>query len=312
MDKQKLPPVSVRSFRTVLALLLVACGPPQVSSSQAATIALHSLGELSLPYRSIFSPLLKALSEYGGARWSPGLKKKTTTKPQHKYVQYLTEVYKKHPRVQRSVEEDEMYNTIRLINPQDECLAQSNEESFTQDLSYSLEQVREKEQLLKSALLYRSEHNCAGPVHSVCILSIKERERSDQCKLCPGIQRTVNFTARTEGNLRNWLEVDITSFLEPLVKFQRNNIHLLVNISCSEEQRSRSSDCRGPLEFTLRSPPLILYLNDTSKTSPEKSMFSHRAGQRPAAAPHRFQRHGHRRRWRRESPKSKGGCDSVS
>ncbi|KAM4555463.1 growth/differentiatio [Odontesthes bonariensis] len=307
MEEQKLLPVAVRCFRTVLVLLLATCSCPQVRSSQAASNALHNLGELTLPYSSIFSPLLKALSEHGGSRWNSGLKKEI--KPEHKYIRYLTDVFKKPPRVQRSVDGEKVYNTIRLIKPQDECLAQSNKESLTQDLSYSLEQVRRKEQLLKSALLYRSDRDHAAPVNSVCYLSIKEREQSNQCQLCPGIYRTVNFTATADGDLRKWVEVDITSFLEPLVKFQKKNIHLLVNFSCPEEQGSWSNGCR---EFPLRSPPLILYLNDTSKSAQQRSLVSHSAGQRPSTASHRFPRSGHKRRWKRESPKGKGGDKSLN
>uniref|UniRef100_A0A3P9DF56 Growth differentiation factor 9 n=1 Tax=Maylandia zebra TaxID=106582 RepID=A0A3P9DF56_9CICH len=76
---------------------------------------------------------------------------------------------------------------------------------------------------------------------------------------------------------RNWVEIDITSFFLPLLKFPKKNIHLLVNITCPEEQRAKG---KGPLEITLRSPPLLLYLNDTSKIAHQ---------------------------WKRESPKSKRG-----
>lgn len=116
--------VVLRYFRTVFLLLLVTCSCPLFRSSLAASNALHNLGDFTYPYSSIFSPLLKALSEHGGSRWSPGLRKKM--KPEHKYMKYLTEVYKKSSRVQRSVDGNKVYNTVRLIKPQDECLALSN------------------------------------------------------------------------------------------------------------------------------------------------------------------------------------------
>lgn len=113
----------LRYFRTVTLLLLVTCSWPLVRSSMTASNGLHNLGDFTHPYDSIFSPLLKALSEHGGSRWTPGLKKRV--KPEHRYMKYLTEVYKKSSRVQRSLDGIKIYNTVRLIKPQDECLAQS-------------------------------------------------------------------------------------------------------------------------------------------------------------------------------------------
>lgn len=121
MVKQMLMSAVLRYFCTVILLLLVTCNWPLVTS---ASNALHNLGDFTSPHDSIFSPLLKALSDHGGSRWSPGQKKKM--KPEHRYMNYLTEVYKKSSRVQRSLDGDHFYNTVRLIQPQDECLAQSN------------------------------------------------------------------------------------------------------------------------------------------------------------------------------------------
>ncbi|XP_070818810.1 growth/differentiatio [Chaetodon trifascialis] len=319
MGKQMLMSAVLRYFRTVICLLLVTCNCPLVGSSVTASNALHRLGDFTYPYDSIFSPLLKALSEHGGKRWNPGLKKKM--KPEHRYMKYLTEVYKKSSRVPWSLDGDKLYNTVRLIKPQDECLAQNNKESFMQDLSYSLDQVRRKEQLLKSALLYNSDHYREVPVNSVCYLSIKEQEHSDQCPLCPGVHHAVNFTASIDGrSRRNWVEVDVTLFLQPLLKFQKKNIHLLINVTCPDKQRARSDGSKGPVEFTLRSPPLLLYLNDTSKTANQSLLVNAKAGQRPAAAANTFHKQmafkpqhriGRKRRWKRESPKSKRGDKSL-
>ncbi|KAK2849269.1 hypothetical protein Q5P01_009103 [Channa striata] len=314
MDEQTPVSAALRYFRPVSLLLLLTCSCPLFTSSPAAPDALQDLGDFSYPYSSIFSPLLKALSEHGGSRWKPGLKKKV--RPEHRYIQYLSEVYRTSSRVQRSLDGNSIYNTVRLIKPEDECLAQSNKESFMQDLSYSLEQVRRKEQLLKSALLYSFDHNHPAP-GNICYLSIKEQELSNQCPLCPGVRQAVNFTAGADSRGdKYWVEVDITSFLHPLFKFQKKNIHLLINITCPEEQSARKDGRRGPLEFTLRSPPLLLYLNDTSKSTNWKLLVSAEENQRPSAAASTFhkqmvfkpeKRFGRKRRWKRESQKSKRG-----
>ncbi|XP_054453792.1 growth/differentiation factor 9 [Anoplopoma fimbria] len=313
MEKQMLMSAVLRFFRTISFLLLITCGCPLVPASLAASNALHSLGGFTYPYGSIFSPLLKALSQHGGSRWNPGLKKQR--KPEHRYMTYLTEVYKKSSRVQRSLDGNKIYNTVRLIKPQDECLERSNKDNFMQDLSYSLDQVRRKEQLLKSALLYNFDH--AAPVNSKCYLSLGEQEHSNQCQLCPRVHHAVNFTVSTDAeSRRNWVEVDVTSFLRPLLKFQKKNVHLLINVTCPEEQRANGDGRKAPLKFTPRSPLLLLYLNDTSKIAHQRFLVNSKKGERSAAAANKFhkqivfkreQRIGRKRRWKRESHKSKQG-----
>lgn len=113
----------LRCPRLVTCLMLVACGWPLLTPSAATSNDLHSLADLAHPYASIFSPLLKALSEHGGSRWNPGPGGKMT--PEERYMTYLTEVYRKTSRVQRSLDGTRC-DTIRLIKPQDECFAQSN------------------------------------------------------------------------------------------------------------------------------------------------------------------------------------------
>lgn len=122
MEKQMLISAVLRYFRMVFLLLLVNCSCPLVGS---ASNALHKLGDFTYPYSSIFSPLLKALSEHGGSRWNQELKKKI--KPDHRYIKYLTEVYSKSSRLQRSLDGNKIYNTLRLIKPKDECQAKSYE-----------------------------------------------------------------------------------------------------------------------------------------------------------------------------------------
>lgn len=168
-------------------------------------------------------------------------------------------------------------------------------------MSYSLDQVRRTERLLRSALLYSLDREHSAPVHPVCYLTIKERDQSDQCA---EIHHPLNFTDRSvrrrRRRMRSWVEVDVTPCLHR-VKAHQKNIHLLVNISCPEEHGARRLGSRAPLEFTPRSPPLVLYLADTSEVAHQRS--------RPSGAdPTR--RRGHKR-WKRESLKSKAGDKSL-
>lgn len=162
-------------------------------------------------------------------------------------------------------------------------------------MSYSLDQVRRKERLLRSALLYGLERENSAPLGSVCYLSVQERGR---CQLCAGIHHTLNFTDRRRTSSRNWVEVDVTPLLQRFRAHQKNNVQLLVNVSCPEGRHGSGE----PLELTLRSPPLVLYLNDTSKVAHQRSGLS-------GAGP--TQRRGPKRRWKRESLKSKGGDKNL-
>lgn len=120
---------ALRCPRMVTFLMLVACGWPLLTSPTATGNDLHSLGDLTHPNDSIFSPLLKALSEHGESRWNPELRRKM--KPEERYMKYLTDVYKKTSRVETSLDGRRRCNTVRLIKPKDECFSQSNTgESF--------------------------------------------------------------------------------------------------------------------------------------------------------------------------------------
>nr|XP_057919506.1 growth/differentiation factor 9-like [Doryrhamphus excisus] len=295
--------VVISCFRATMFLLLVSSGcPPPLPCSAGHTDALHSISELSqYTSGSIFSPLLKALSEHGGSRWNPTSRKKI--KPEHKYIKYLTDVYKRTARDHRSLDGGAHYNVVRLIKPQEQCLAKSGKEMYKLDLSYSLDQVREKEQLVKATLLYSSDR-----ADSVCYLSIKEQEHSNKCPLCAGIHRAVNFSAGAHDSGRgHWVEVDVTFFLQPLSKVPKQNVQLLIDVVCSEEQLAVDVGHKGSLEFTV-DPPLLLYLHDDSKVSrqvvPSKTLSKQmlfKASQMVRA----------KRRRKRESSKSKRGDKSF-
>uniref|UniRef100_A0A4W5RFX6 Growth differentiation factor 9 n=1 Tax=Hucho hucho TaxID=62062 RepID=A0A4W5RFX6_9TELE len=220
---------------------------------------------------SILSPLLKALTAQGDP-WreaTPGMR------PESRYVRYMKRLYRISSRHERSSEgNNHLYNTVRLITPRDECLEQSKE-FFMQDLSYNLGRVRAKEQLLKSVLLYSFDQEQATSMTNQCYLDVKEQDTHDQCPLCPSTHHSVNFLFHTDRR-RKWVEVDITAFLRPLIQSHKKDIHLLINLTCVEG-RVRGAKAggeewsgRGPVELHLRSPSLLLYLNDTSELAHQR------------------------------------------
>ncbi|TRY98771.1 hypothetical protein DNTS_025507 [Danionella cerebrum] len=225
--------------------------------------------EVSIRHGNILSPLLKALSEqdpWGGFR--------PKAKPDSRYVRYMKRLYKLSSKADRRPEATHLYNTARLITPREECLEQ-NREFFLQDISYSLTRMKSQEQLLKSVLLYSFDHNHIAPFTSLCYLDVQEQKSSkhQMCSHRLDTQHSVpllSFRVHTERRVRRrWVEVDVTSFLHPLIQAHKKDIHLLINLTCVEDmiRKPGGQIHKSPVELTHRSPSLLLYLNDTSEVA---------------------------------------------
>uniref|UniRef100_A0A3P9AMQ1 TGF-beta family profile domain-containing protein n=1 Tax=Esox lucius TaxID=8010 RepID=A0A3P9AMQ1_ESOLU len=145
-----------------------------------------------------------------------------------------------------------LYNTVRLITPRDECLEQPK--FFMQDLSYNLDRCQDKEQLLKSVLLYSFDQDQATSITT-------------------HTHHSVNFLFHTDRR-RKWVEVDITAFLSPLIQSHKKDIHLIIHLNCVKgggaKGGGKERSGRGPVELHLRSPSLLLYLNDTSELAHQR------------------------------------------
>ena len=112
-------------FNTILLLHMVFCHC-EFSSPHASSNAEHTFDTYTkYPYENIFTPLLKALSEHGKTRWNAELK--PSVKPERKYMKYMVEVHKK-SRGHRSLDSNDLFNTLRLIKPVEKCLDQRNGE----------------------------------------------------------------------------------------------------------------------------------------------------------------------------------------
>ncbi|XP_062849560.1 growth/differentiation factor 9 [Trichomycterus rosablanca] len=234
-----------------------------------------------LHHGNILSPLLKALSEHEPWGIPP-----TKTKPDSRYVRFMKRLYKLSAKHERNHEASHLYNTVRLITPRQECLEHC-EEIFMQDISYSLHRVKAQEQLLKSVLLYSFDHNHATSLASVCYLHIKEQAPSDgrMCLGSPSQPRAVtpiSFHFRSNRASRHkWVEVDVTSFLHPLIQGHKKDIHLLINLTClKDEPRERGRHTsQSPVELTHMAPSLLLYLNDTSEVAYQRGSSHARLGE---------------------------------
>ncbi|XP_030621402.1 growth/differentiatio [Chanos chanos] len=253
-----------------IVILLVIGGLPHKLCQTIANEPVE-FEDSSVHHGNILTPLLKALSEY--EPWGDFTPR---TRPESRYVRYMKRLYKICSKHERSHEPTHLYNTVRLITPRDECLEQDKgmyKEFFMQDLSYNLDRVRAQEELLKSVLLYSFDQDQASSFTSFCYLVLKEQEHSEE-NLCPRDQHSVRFHVQSQRkSRRKWVEVDVTPFLLPFVKSHKKDIHLLVNLTCADGGHGSGSQKR-PVELTLRSPSLLLYLNDTSEVAYQRGPTS--------------------------------------
>ncbi|XP_006872978.1 PREDICTED: growth/differentiation factor 9 [Chrysochloris asiatica] len=207
----------------------------------------------------LLPPLFKILSdERGGA---PRLQ------PDSRALRYMKRLYKAYatkegiPKSNRS----HLYNTVRLFTP----WAQHKQTPGIQvtgillsaELLFNLDSVTALEHLLKSVLLYTFNSSGSFPsvVKCVCNLVVTEPKPS-RAPYSLTLSSQLEFRKK-----RKWIEIDVTTLLQPLVASHRRNIHLSVNFVCEKDQLQHLSTQNSPFNRSLLVPPsLLLYLNDTS------------------------------------------------
>ncbi|XP_004686770.1 PREDICTED: growth/differentiation factor 9 isoform X1 [Condylura cristata] len=234
----------------------------------------------------LLSPLFKVL--YDGQGGAPRLQ------PDSRALRYMKRLYKAYatkegiPKSNRS----HLYNTVRLFTP---C-AQQKQSSGDQvtgalssvDLLFSLDRVTAVEHLLKSVLLYTFNNSVSLPsaVKCLCNLVIKESEFSN--KSLPRAPYSLTFNSQFEFRKKHkWVEIDVTTLLQPLVASNKRSIHMSVDFTCVKDQLQRPSAQDRPFNLTLPTPPsLLLYLNDTSAQAYHR-WYSLHYKRRPSQCPHR-------------------------
>ncbi|NWI20348.1 GDF9 factor, partial [Crypturellus soui] len=217
---------------------------------------------------ALLPPLLKVLSEQGrrdGQSAAPWLR------PDSRALRYMKRLYKMSatkegiPKAGKS----HLYNTVRLFTPCAECRHRHGElrrgDLHSVDLLFNLDRVTALEHLLKSVLLYSFDTSVpvSSPATCTCHLSIKEYDLSSQ--VCPSAPHSVAFSLHFEFRKRRWVEIDVTSFLQPLIATNRRNIHMAVNFTCLLGDAQRDTEQEGSRNVALVPPSLLLYLNDTSE-----------------------------------------------
>lgn len=207
---------------------------------------------------NLLPPLLKELSERPG--WMEGM-----PAPQSIAIKYMKRLYKMSstkegiPKVHRSPD----YNTVRLFTPKTECKPRSKIEGKgvlqSMDLTFNVDRVSAMEQNLKSILLYSvSKSFSSFNISCSCSLEILDHEVTSP--ICPIAQHFFQFQLRRR---QRWVEIDVTSFLQPFLSNDKQKIHLTFNLTCLHNQ-PYAFGMERPFKISRSPPCLLLYLNDNS------------------------------------------------
>ncbi|XP_055498495.1 growth/differentiation factor 9-like [Leucoraja erinacea] len=237
------------------------------TSIALATLISFSEQEVTQNYENhVLLPLLNSLTnkkDYQGP-----------SKPDIRYLKYMKRLYTVSA-TQDGIPKrltEHPYNTVRLLAPR--ALARSTQEALEQDVLYGLSPVTSREQLLRSVLLYSDTHSASFPILCSCNVTVRDLDpTSDQ--MCPDALRTHTFHVQFERRKRHaWVEVDLSSFLQPYLVPQRGDLHMVFSYLCTGA---------GPAAATLKPnlvpPSLLLFLNDTRVRPRHSWLPLHLAGQ---------------------------------
>uniref|UniRef100_A0A8C9FSP9 Growth/differentiation factor 9 n=1 Tax=Pavo cristatus TaxID=9049 RepID=A0A8C9FSP9_PAVCR len=216
---------------------------------------------------AVLPPLLNVLSDQGRQSWESGTPR---LQPDSRALRYMKRLYKMYatkegvPKAHKS----HLYNTVRLFTPCSECQHRHREmitgDLHSVDLLFNLDRVTALEHLLKSVLLYSFDTSVpTSSLTCTCHLSVKEHDFSSQ--VCPSVSHSVAFSLHFEVRKRKWVEIDVTSFLQPLIATNRRNIHMAVNFTCLMGNPQHNTEQDNLINMALVPPSLLLYLNDTSE-----------------------------------------------
>ncbi|XP_069508591.1 growth/differentiation factor 9 [Ambystoma mexicanum] len=211
---------------------------------------------------SLLPPLLQVLSDRPGWRDKAALPR--FPRSSVKGLRYMKRLYKmsttregvplKHTRHQ--------YNTVRLFTPRAECQPVENvdmkREFQSLDLFFNMDRVAVLEHLLKSVLLY-SVHRSA-PCNITCIYHLAVTDQPVRPQVCSPAMYTFVFNL---GRRQKWIEIDVTSFLQPLMSVNKRRVHMAVNFTCLRDDQHYGKD--ELFKMASVPPSLLLYLNDTSE-----------------------------------------------
>uniref|UniRef100_A0A8D2L5I9 Growth differentiation factor 9 n=2 Tax=Varanus komodoensis TaxID=61221 RepID=A0A8D2L5I9_VARKO len=172
-----------------------------------------------------------------------------------------------------------LYNTVRLVTPHAECehLSKNQERGdlHSVDLLFNLDYVTTLEHLFKSVLLYSFDRPVSKSLAITCTCNLLIREHVASSQVCPNISHAVTFNLHVELG-RKWVEIDVTTFLQPLIASGKKSIHIAVNFTCLKNDETPSYN------MARLSPSLLLFLNDTSQQAHHQWNFLKHKRMKPA------------------------------
>lgn len=153
------------------------------------------------------------------------------------------------------------------------------------DLLFNLDWATNVEYLLKSVLLYSFDKSISKSSALTCTCNLTVREYDASSQVCPNISQVKTFNLHLELR-RKWIEIDVTSFLQPLMDSNKRNIHMAVNVTCLKNDQSPNIN-QDSFHMVLVAPSLLLYLNDTSDQAYHRNNLLKRRRKKPLRSGHR-------------------------
>ncbi|XP_017727487.1 growth/differentiation factor 9 isoform X5 [Rhinopithecus roxellana] len=192
--------------------------------------------------------------------------------PDSRALHYMKKLYKTYatkegiPKSNRS----HLYNTVRLFTPCTQHKQVPGDQVTgilpSVDLLFNLDRITTVEHLFKSVLLYTINNSVSFSSAVKCVCNLMIKEPKSPSKTLRRAPYSLTFNSQFEfGKKHKWIEIDVTSLLQPLVASNKRSIHMSINFTCMKDQLEHPSAQNGLFNMTLLVPPsLILYLNDTS------------------------------------------------
>ncbi|XP_023052055.1 growth/differentiation factor 9 isoform X3 [Piliocolobus tephrosceles] len=192
--------------------------------------------------------------------------------PDSRALHYMKKLYKTYatkegiPKSNRS----HLYNTVRLFTPCTQHKQVPGDQVTgilpSVDLLFNLDRITTVEHLFKSVLLYTINNSVSFSSAVKCVCNLMIKEPKSPSKTLRRAPYSLTFNSQFEfGKKHKWIEIDVTSLLQPLVASSKRSIHMSINFTCMKDQLEHPSAQNGLFNMTLLVPPsLILYLNDTS------------------------------------------------
>ncbi|KAL7989179.1 hypothetical protein Chor_011845 [Crotalus horridus] len=214
-----------------------------------------------------YAPLFKLLSGH-----NPQGLDISRLPPDSRGLRYMKNLYKKFATKEGVLKGNKrhLYNTVRLVTPQAECKHPStNRDLHSVDLFFNLDWVTVQEHLLKSVLLFSFDESVSTASNLTCIYNVIVQERDASSQVCISVPHVFNLHLELRCE---WIEIDVTTILHPLIVAKKGNIHMAVNFTCLKNEHSPNFKYDF-FNMSQRSLFLLFYTVDTGEHAYHRRNF---------------------------------------